>query len=65
MPTSGRTIGGHPISAVNGCPSCIASHERALTSLSVDAEKIHDAVRIASVIKGLHSLSASVEIFGQ
>ncbi len=49
------------VSAVNGCPSCIASHERALTALSVEADKIHDSVRIASVLKGLHSLSFSVK----
>ena len=43
------------VSVVNGCPSCVASHERALVQLGVDPEKIHDLARLAAVIKGLSS----------
>jgi alkyl hydroperoxide reductase subunit D len=41
------------VSVVNGCPTCVSSHEKALRALGVDAEKIHDLARMASVIKGL------------
>jgi alkyl hydroperoxide reductase subunit D len=44
------------VSVVNGCPSCIGSHERALTELGVEADKIHDLARLASVMKGLSAL---------
>ncbi len=44
------------ISVVNGCPSCIASHERALIKLNVAADEIHDLARLAAVCKGLQSL---------
>lgn len=45
------------VSVVNGCPSCIASHEKALTQLGVGADKIHDLARLAAVVKGLSTLS--------
>ena len=41
------------VSVVNGCPTCVSSHEKALRALGVDADKIHDLARMASVIKGL------------
>lgn len=41
------------VSVVNGCPTCVASHEKALRALSVDPEKIHDLARLASATKGL------------
>jgi len=34
------------VSIVNGCPQCIASHEKALTELGVSADKIHDLARL-------------------
>ncbi|MFN7823782.1 MAG: carboxymuconolactone decarboxylase family protein [Pseudobdellovibrionaceae bacterium] len=44
------------VSVVNGCPSCVGSHERALAGLGVESEKIHDLARLASVLKGLTAL---------
>lgn len=45
------------VSVVNGCQSCVASHENALAGLGVDREKIHDLARLAAVSKGLAALS--------
>ena len=50
-----------PVYIVNGCPQCIASHEKALTDLGVSADKIHDLARLAAVCKGLGSLKTAVE----
>jgi len=44
------------VSVLNGCSSCINSHEIALKGLGVDSNKIHDLVRLASVVKGLEVL---------
>ena len=44
------------VSVVNGCPTCVSSHERALTGLGTSVDKIHDLARIAAVTKGLVSL---------
>jgi alkyl hydroperoxide reductase subunit D len=44
------------VSVVNGCPSCVASHEKALSELGTSHEKIHDLARLASVVKGLVTL---------
>lgn len=44
------------VSVVNGCPSCIAAHEEALTKLGVSADKIHELARLASIMKGLATL---------
>lgn len=41
------------VSAVNGCESCVNSHEESVRKLgSIDA-RIFDAIRLASVIRGL------------
>ena len=40
------------VSAINGCGSCVASHERALREKGIPEETILAAVRIASVIHG-------------
>lgn len=45
------------VSVVNGCPSCIVSHEKALRELNIDPEKIHELARIAAVVKGLTTLT--------
>jgi alkyl hydroperoxide reductase subunit D len=47
------------VSVVNGCPSCIASHEEALRKVGTSTEKIHDLARLASVMKGVHALLKS------
>lgn len=52
------------VSAVNGCPVCVASHEHALRNLGLSADKIHDLARLASVCKGLNSLKAAQEFLG-
>lgn len=44
------------VSVVNGCPTCVSSHEKALTTLGVSRDKIHDLARLASVTKGLSCL---------
>lgn len=48
------------VSVVNGCPTCVSSHEKALRALNVEADKIHDLARMASVIKGLTVLKKAV-----
>lgn len=44
------------VSVINGCPTCVSSHEKALTQIGVTADKIHDLARMASVSKGLSML---------
>jgi alkyl hydroperoxide reductase subunit D len=41
------------ISALNGCESCVNSHEASLRNLGTSKERIFDAIRLAAVIKGL------------
>lgn len=41
------------VSAVNGCEVCVASHEASLRKLETTEQRIFDAVRLASVVKGL------------
>lgn len=50
------------VSIVNGCPMCIASHEKALLEHGMTADQIHDLARLASVVKGLTSLKAAQAI---
>ncbi len=47
------------VSVVNGCSTCVSSHEKALRSLGVSADKIHDLARLAAVCKGLDSLKVA------
>ena len=47
------------VSIVNGCPTCVSSHERAIRALEVSADKIHDVARLAAVCKGLDSLKVA------
>ncbi len=44
------------VSIVNGCPTCVSSHEKALTDIGVSRDKIHELARLASVLKGLSCL---------
>lgn len=46
------------VSVLNGCESCIRSHERALRESGVGVDQIHDLARLAAVVKGLHALTA-------
>jgi alkyl hydroperoxide reductase subunit D len=47
------------VSVINGCQSCIVSHEDALRKAGVPADKIHDLARLASVVKALKMLSTT------
>lgn len=47
------------VSVVNGCPTCVSSHEKALRALGVEADKIHDLARLAAVVKGLSALKTT------
>lgn len=44
------------ISALNGCEQCVVSHEHSLVNMDVSEQKIFDAIRFTSVMKGLNSL---------
>jgi alkyl hydroperoxide reductase subunit D len=44
------------VSAVNGCETCVTSHEKVLRKSRVLPGKIHDAIRLAATIKGLSKL---------
>lgn len=41
------------ISAVNGCEMCVKSHEMSVLKLGSSEARIFDAVRLASVVRGL------------
>lgn len=45
------------VSVLNGCQSCIRSHEQVLREAEVSVDKIHDLARLAAVVKGLNTLS--------
>jgi lipoyl-dependent peroxiredoxin subunit D len=45
------------VSVLNGCESCIRSHEKALRDAGLGVDKIHDLARLAAVVKGLNALS--------
>jgi lipoyl-dependent peroxiredoxin subunit D len=44
------------VSVINGCESCVRSHEKSLRDAAVAPEKIHDLAKLAAVIKGLKRL---------
>jgi alkyl hydroperoxide reductase subunit D len=44
------------VSILNGCESCIKSHEEVLRDAGVSADKLHDLARLAAVVKGLKAL---------
>lgn len=41
------------VSAINGCELCVTSHEKNLVNHGTEKLRIHDAVRLAAVIKSL------------
>ena len=49
------------VSAINGCGSCVASHERTLRKHDVSAQAVQSAVRIASVI---HAVAVTLAQMG-
>ncbi|MGE0616823.1 MAG: carboxymuconolactone decarboxylase family protein [Bacteriovoracia bacterium] len=44
------------VSVLNGCESCIRSHEKVLRDHGLSADKVHDLVRIAAVVKAQKAL---------
>ncbi|HEX5489294.1 MAG TPA: carboxymuconolactone decarboxylase family protein [Rhodanobacteraceae bacterium] len=46
------------VSAINGCGSCVASHERTLRKHDVSAQAVQSAARIAAVI---HAVAVTLE----
>ena len=44
------------VSVINSCPTCVSSHEKALTDLGTARDKIHDLARLAAILKGLSCL---------
>jgi len=46
------------VSVLNGCESCIRSHERVLREAGASVDKIHELVRIAAIVKGVDALRA-------
>jgi lipoyl-dependent peroxiredoxin subunit D len=44
------------VSAVNGCELCVTSHEKTLVAHGSDKTRIHDAIRLAAVIRSLSIL---------
>ncbi len=39
------------VSAINGCEACVRSHEHAVIEGGLSEDQVHDAVRIAAVVK--------------
>lgn len=50
------------VSIINGCPVCVASHEKAVRHHQVSVDKIHDLARLAAVTKGLVSLKKAITL---
>ncbi len=61
MNVMARPVNGKPlfemmalaVSVLNGCSSCMTSHEQSLVHLEIPEDKIHDLVRLASITKAL------------
>jgi alkyl hydroperoxide reductase subunit D len=39
------------VSAINGCESCVRSHEEAVLAGGLGEDQVHDAVRVAAVVR--------------
>ncbi len=44
------------VSAVNGCEACVNSHEQSVRQAGATEERIFDAIRLASVVKGVSAI---------
>lgn len=44
------------VSALNGCETCVSSHEASVRKLGSSEARIFDAVRLASVVRGLSAV---------
>jgi alkyl hydroperoxide reductase subunit D len=40
------------VSAINGCETCLKSHEKVVLGAGLTEDQVHDAVRIAAVVHG-------------
>ncbi|GAA3510488.1 alkyl hydroperoxide reductase [Actinocatenispora rupis] len=49
------------VSAVNGCGTCLESHERTLREAGVSRDTVHDALRVASVVAAAATTLAAEE----
>jgi alkyl hydroperoxide reductase subunit D len=49
------------VSAVNGCGSCLVSHEQELRKAAMSTEQIHEGLRVAAVVKAVCATLASQE----
>jgi alkyl hydroperoxide reductase subunit D len=47
------------VSVINGCESCIRSHEQVLREAGVSVDKVHDLARMAAVAQGIRALASS------
>jgi alkyl hydroperoxide reductase subunit D len=53
------------VSAVNGCGTCLVSHEQELRKANMSTEQIHEGLRIAAVVKAVcATLSAEMALVG-
>jgi lipoyl-dependent peroxiredoxin subunit D len=41
------------VSAVNGCETCVRSHEEVVLQAGLSSDQVHDAVRIAATLHGV------------
>jgi len=46
------------VSAINGCETCVQSHERTVLEGGISEDQVHDAIRIAAV---LHAAAVGLE----
>lgn len=53
------------VTVINGCESCVKSHEDALRKHEVSVDKIHDLARMAAVVRGIQALSVKGQSFRQ
>jgi alkyl hydroperoxide reductase subunit D len=45
------------VSVLNGCETCVVSHEKVLREAETNVEKIHDLARLAATVKAIQVLS--------
>ena len=41
------------VSAINGCETCVRSHEKVVVDAGISEDQVHDAVRIAAAVAGM------------
>ena len=47
------------MSAINGCESCVRSHEKVVLEGGLTEDQVHDAVRIAAVV---HAAAVALDL---